>query len=246
MKRVLIVSWVVLVASAAQAGTITDDFNRPDAFGSGVGTLTAIGNGWPGEGARRWDISGNELMANTGAGNEIYQTTPGAETLNSAVGSGFTEIGFVAINNASGAAWGGLIVNADSLAGTAITFRMSGTGAVQLLRPNGTTIVNDGGAISGFVSTRSYRMTISSDSSNVYGLEIYDPVNAAVVYTNNNVVNGGGSAASDGLGGFYANTANITYDNFSLTTIPEPSTALLVLGGLGILLTVRQRRKTGF
>lgn len=57
----------------------------------------------------------------------------------------------------------------------------------------------------------------------------------------NATFNGTGSFGAIGFVGFSAdNTAAGQIDNFSLSIIPEPSTALL--GGIGMLLLLRRRR----
>ena len=222
----MIIGVTVLTVVSVQAALISDDFNRADAHASGAATLTTIGNNWVGEGTRRWDIADNELKSNTGTGNYIYNA--GLETLNSGVGTSFTQTGYVALNKTLATAFGGMVVNFDTNTNAGVTFRMSGTGGIQLLRPNGTAIAS--GTISGFVFDRAYRMTVSSDAANTYDLEIYDQIASSVVYSINDVVNGGASASSDGYGGFYANTAGITYDDFSLNTVPEPATLGLLMG----------------
>jgi hypothetical protein len=195
---------------------VTDNFNRADVNGTGTATLSTIGNTWLGGGARRWDIVSNELKSSTGAGNQIFYT--GLETLNADDGDSFTQTGYVALHTTVGSAWGGMVVNGDTNTETAVTFRFSGAGAVNLLLPEGTSIAS-GTFSSTLVTGRFYRVSVSSDAVNTYDLEIYDPVADEVVYSAEDVVNSGTSVSSNGFGGFYASTANIRYDNYDLDAI---------------------------
>jgi len=239
MKK-MIISILALAAVSVQAALITDDFNRADANGTGINTLNTIGNNWVGEGARRWDIVSNELKSNTGAGSFIYNI--GLGTLNSDTETSFTQTAYIAVNTGVGTAFGGMVVNFDTNTNTGVTFRFAGNGIVNLLRPNGT-VITSGTFSSAIVTDRAYRMTISSDASNTYDLEIYDPIAATTVYSAANVVNGGASANSDGFGGLYANTLGVTYDDFSLNVIPEPGTlGLISISMLGVFITRRLRR----
>jgi hypothetical protein len=233
----MIISLMVLAAVSVQAALISDDFNRADAHASGAATLTTIGNDWTGEGSRRWDIAGSNLVSNTGTGSYIYNA--GLETLNSAMGTSFTQVGYIILNKTAASAYGGMVVNFDTNTDTGITFRFNGIGAVQFQRPNGTGITS-GTFSETYVSDREYRMTISSSVANTYDLEIFDTVLDTVVFGAHDVVNGGASASSDGYGGFYANTAGITYDDFSLNTVPEPATLGLLMGSSLAIIGLRR------
>jgi len=222
MKKMMIA--FTLAAVCAQATLITDNFNRTTPYAAyGTNTLTTIGNGWTGVAGnlRLWSISSSNLLAGTGAGNFIYKND--ATTLNAAAGTSFTQIGKVAVQN-NAAAWGGMVVNFDTNTNTGVSFRMSGAGVVQLLRPSGTSILAAEGSITGFVADRFYRMTIFSDTANTYDLEIYDTVANAEVYKKTGIVNDAASVSSDGLGGFYTNTNNPRFDDFSLNVVtPSPA-----------------------
>ena len=223
MKRI-ITGTILATVVMAHAGLV-DNFDRADTNGSGTAVSTTIGNGWVGQDVRQWLIESQTLKSGAGAGNYIYNTN--AATLNSAADTSFTMSALITLNSTSVAAFGGLAVNYDSAASNGLVFRINGEGAVQLLRPNGTQ-VSSGTMTETFISDREYRMTISSDTANSYKLEIYDTVLNTFVYTNT-VVNGGGSARSDGIGGLYVNTAGIQFDNFSLVVIPEAKTLSLFL-----------------
>jgi hypothetical protein len=119
------------------------------------------------------------------------------------------------MHSANGSAWGGMVVNFDTNLNAGVRLRFSGAGAVQFQRPDETAITT-GAFSSTLVTGRFYRVTVSSAATNTYDLEIYDPVADETVYSAVDLVNSGASVSSNGFGGFYANTANIRYDNYDL------------------------------
>ncbi len=213
MKKTIVLCMMGLMGWSGFAISFTDNFNRANTNGSGTNTLNTIEKNWVGEGARRWDISGNKLVSNSGSGNFIYNI--GLRTSNSTNDSSFTQTAYVAVNNSASSAFGGMVVNFDTNTNTGITFRFAGNGTVTFLRPNGTVIMS-GTFSETIVPDRAYRMTIFSEAANTYDLEIYDPVADTIVFSAIEVVNGGGSASSDGFGGLYVNTLGVTCDDFSL------------------------------
>ena len=229
MKKAIIASLLAMAGVVAHAALITDDFNRPDT-GNATGDLSAIGS-WENSGSSTWKIGGNELVPVTKSSSYYYAMNNALETTDGA----FTLKGTVIVNTVNSAAYVGMTWNHTDENNNYV-MRYYQSGATQVLRRTGGTwavIKNVAGAFSP-VNDRGYEVTISSAAINDFTLTITDTVTSSDVYTTS--WTDAANTLTGGYGGFFANSAVATYDDFSLDAIPEPTTlGLLGATALGLV-----------
>ncbi len=204
---------LVTTACGGLAEITADYFNREDTSTAAAAQVSSvIGASWRCDTLSSWKINDHmlNLVGTTGAG-IIYNN--GLETLNTSSNQ-FSINGVVRLDSTVGTAFVGLTVNYDAGTGKGVVFRYSGNGTVQMLRPNGTAFLSVSSAFT-HSQNRPYRLRIFSDTENQYTCEVFDTVAETVVFSTT-VVNSGGSASSDGVGGFYGTSGLCGFDEFHL------------------------------
>lgn len=243
---------VICGATTASAVVFTDDFNRADVAlttnGASIGADYVISN--QGTGSAQFQITSNQLATGgtSGPTNEIlsYQ---GFQLQNTGAGESFNlSLDVTTLNSHSGSVLYGLAFNftdANNWYAARISTGTSlGTGNFQLVQCVAGTVAQVAVVSNLSIATSSaYTMTIASNAAGVFD---YTLVGTSVN------INGTWTDASspmfDGYAGMYINNTNTNpkFDNFSVTTVPEPSTwALIGLGSTFMLWNLRRHRIQG-
>lgn len=216
MKKGIMVGLLAIVGVSAQAVLITDDFNRLDTAAV-TGNMTDIGT-W--ESTATWKIGGEELDSVTTTDGNYYALNNALETSDGA----FTLKGTVIVDSSNAGAYFGMTWNYhDNVNNYRVRYFINGT--TQVLRSSAVegarTIKNVAGAFTP-VNARGYEIAVTSAAADSFSLTITDTVTALPVYTTS--WTDSAPSLAGGFGGFHANNAGSTFDDFSLDAIPEPMT----------------------
>jgi hypothetical protein len=224
MKMLTISSLFILFGCAAQAVTVTDDFNRADtAFASNNTEVAAsIGSNWMPirETNTQYRIFNNavDIGAVEAGVQKASLICTGAETLNAGAGTNFTLSATMQQDTTASSGFIGLIFNYQDDTNYYL-FRLSGNGAVQMIAySNGVsaTVLNKAAAFTP-VQNRPYTFTVSSADPYIFDFSIFDTVASSTVYSTNSLTLGASVVKfQDGLGGMHATSGAATLDDFRL------------------------------
>jgi hypothetical protein len=242
-KYIALASLSAVSLSAASAATVTDNFNRPDTPLEG-GNPNSIGANWTIQNGA-WQILNQQLTDPTG-GTPAVITWNSLQTYNTNAGS-FMLSSTMACTLGSPLSMG-LTFNFQDM-NNYYAFRFDyGSGYAQWLVVSGgveSAIFTDLNAFTP-VMGREYKVTVSSDQAYFASFEIYDTVTNSVVYSRG-ATEDGAHLFADGYGGLYSNFTHpsYTFDNFELTSVPEPSQiALIALASIVLFVAAKKRRES--
>lgn len=229
----LVAGGVLGMATSAQALSITDNFTRANS--------TTIGTGWTELRNTNWSILNNTVVM------QVYEAA-NAPALLTYTGLGLetnfivsADIKLDAVGVLNGLAFN--VQNPTNFYAARFQSNTGGTnGFFQLLKfKNGS--ISALASISSFAGISPlawYNVAITSPSPGVISYSITS--NTTTLLTGS--VTDGTSPFSYGNAGFYSASIGGNFDNFVLTTVPEPSiSALFLLGMPALLATIRFRRR---
>ena len=251
MKKIAFTVVFGLLSWSAQASLFTDDFNRantasstnPALIGSGYAVwYPATTNTTP-----QFKIATNALVFSGGTAKNIslYQNT--IQTANTGGNSFTISEDITTVGTAAPALLYGLCFNVQADGSLyALRINTGSTNVLQFLKFNaaGTATSTRNVAISGLLATSSvYHIEVSSSAAGVFDYTLTGAnLGSGLSGTFTADVSG---VLSNGYGGVYSSAANagVSFDNLSITSIPEPATiGMLGLGTLVVLLTRRLRK----
>lgn len=202
-----------------------------------------------------------DFSADTNTGstnpNNITLRYEGLELLNGSVGQSFSLSGDVlSFNSANQALTYGIVFNYQTSGASAGDFyaarlQTGNSTGLQFIRYDASANTLQSFAnvntVSNLATITNYRIGISSSAAGAFSYTLTD-------LDGSNSINGGNSIAgsatdnvlqlADGFGGFYISGVSLVpqFDNLSISVVPEPATAGLLLG-MGILAFVGVRRR---
>lgn len=232
MKKIIIS--VVLAAVAVSYGDITvgDDFNRADG---------SLGANWT-LGATGFAIDGNSVTFTNNPSNDAAWWN--ANAIGTGADNDFSVSLDVAMNTTASTAWAGVAFNVQD-ADNFYTLRYSAGGEVQFLRVVGGSVsafLNQTGTEFTHVQNRTYRLEVTSDTDYVYSGSVTDTTDDSVVWSFSNRTDTL-SKFTGGYAGIYTGiNGSESFDNFSLTVVPEPATLGLVAFSAFVLMALRRIR----
>jgi hypothetical protein len=237
----------------ATAAVVTDDFNRPDTSANADASVSVGANYQLTQRAGTRDaqayIDSNQVglsqiggATDTNAADVVLRRTDITLTQNTSPGESFTVSGEVQTFSSSAA---GLLyglafnfIDADNFYAARINTANDNLQFIQVVNGNVSQFATADLDATPTAST-SYTLSITSSSPGSFDYTVVGTgINSAGTVNDASVDFQGGTA------GFYQNNTNVTprFDNLTITTIPEPASLVLVLSGLALSLTGRQRQ----
>ena len=248
MGRALVVCVVFFMNGVTGAALFTDDFNRADVGPTTNGSL--IGANYVNTNEEKdWQISGNKLVfpepGYVPGGATLYNTS--VQTLTSAEGVSFSIQADVTIDNAN--RWASLVFNYQG-SDNYYSLRVSQDADQPVLKYQFLQVF-DGAAAAvvnkkdsdTFTLGHTYNLSVSYDqSTDNYIFLVKD--GSTILNNTTNILGSELSAGfDDGYGGVSSGiNMSPTFDNLSITSIPEPTTLGLVVGATFALFGIRRLR----
>lgn len=253
MKKIMAIVAVMVGSQISQASLFTDNFDRANTSNSQDGST--IGTNYVSSGANgtaaAWKINSNQLAPMvSGIGSESgvlsYQNPAYALSGSFTVSADVTTGGTMGSSVVSGLALN--YKDQDNFYALAFGINLSGTGQVYLYKFNnagttkttvGTSALTSAGAVS---ISSSYLLTATSTAAGVFNYTLATADGSTTLLSG--TFTDSSSPITGGYAGLYALAgASSTFDNFSVSVIPEPATVgLFSISMLTVLVARRLRR----
>ena len=249
MKKIAFTALFGLLSWSAQASLFTDDFNRANTASST--NLALLGSGYatvypPTNSVPMFQITNNVLKLSGGTAKNValYQTA--VQTLNTNGNSFTVSADITTISAVSGTLLYGLAFNVQTNGYYyALRINTGNTNVLQFLEvtPTNTLSTKNFNIGGGLLATNSvYNLSVSSDTAGVFSFMV---TGANLGSGLSGTITAGGTVLSGGYGGIHDSAANVgvSFDNLSITSIPEPATiGMLGIGAFAVVMIRRMRK----